>query len=348
MPESANPSSDSGVILPPGKLPMELLSRLLANHVDQDARLVVGPGVGEDAAIIDFGETCLVAKTDPVTFATDEIGMYAIHVNANDIATMGAVPRWFLATLLMPEGRTDSALVEATFESIHRSAREIGVVLCGGHTEITVGLDRPIVVGQMLGEVRREDIVRSSGLQAGDAILMTKGLGVEATAILAREKADDLRRRGIDDEALRRARNYLREPGISVLREARIACETTRVHAMHDPTEGGVATALRELAIASGVGLALERDALFASRDTREVCAALGLDPLGVISSGALLIGVSEDDAEDVRDAVREAGILCEIIGRTQDCGLGLKIREDGRWADLPTFDRDEIARVFE
>ena len=177
---------------------------------------------------------------------------------------------------------------------------------------------------------------------------MTKGLGVEATAILAREKADDLRRRGIDDEALRRARNYLRDPGISVLREARIACETTRVHAMHDPTEGGVATALRELAIASGVGLVLEGDALFASRDTLELCAALDLDPLGVISSGALLIGVRGEDAEDVRDAIREAGILCEIIGRTEDRGRGLKIRQDGTWTDLPTFDRDEIAGVFE
>ncbi len=348
MSDSAHPSSHSREILHPGKLPQDLLSRLLAKYVDRDARLVVGPGVGEDAAIIDFGETCLVAKTDPVTFATDEIGRYAIHVNANDIATMGAVPRWFLATLLMPEGRTDAELMEATFESIHRSAREIGVVLCGGHTEITVGLDRPIVVGQMLGEVRREDIVRSSGLQAGDAILMTKGLGVEATAILAREKADDLRRRGIDDEALRRARTYLRDPGISVLREARIACETTRVHAMHDPTEGGVATALRELAIASGVGLVLDGDALFASRDTLELCAALDLDPLGVISSGALLIGVRGEDAEDVRDAIREAGILCEIIGRTEDRGRGLKIRQDGTWTDLPTFDRDEIAGVFE
>jgi hydrogenase maturation factor len=336
------------VVLPPGKLPLDLLSRLLANHVDQDARLVVGPGVGEDAAIIDFGETCLVAKTDPVTFATDEIGLYAIHVNANDIATMGAVPRWFLATLLMPEGRTDPALVEATFESIHRSAREIGVSLCGGHTEITVGLDRPIVVGQMLGEVRREDIVRSSGLEAGDAILMTKGLGIEATAILAREKADELGRSGIDDEVLRRARDYLRDPGISVLKEARIACEKTRVHAMHDPTEGGVATALRELAIASGVGLAVEGDAMFASQDTRALCAALDLDPLGVISSGALLIGVSGEDAEDVRDAIQKAGILCEIIGRAEDLGQGYKIRGDSGWADLPTFDRDEIARVFE
>ena len=336
-------------IFPPGKLPLDVLSRLLRGFGDvQDERVLVGPRVGEDAAVIDFGETCLVAKTDPITFVTDEIGLYTIHVNANDIATMGAVPRWFLATLLLPEGSADAALVEGIFESIHRAAREIGVSICGGHTEITVGLDRPIVIGQMLGEVRREDLVQPSALRAGDAILMTKGLGVEATAMLAREKASELLGLGIGREVVDRARNYLRDPGISILKEARIACRTARVHAMHDPTEGGVATALRELALAAGVGLALDAEAIRASDETRQLCAAFGLDLLGVISSGALLIGVACEDAERVRGAIRDAGIACETIGRAEDRSFGLRLRRGGNWTDLPEFDRDEIARIFE
>lgn len=333
--------------LPPGKLPLEMLSGLLRDCGTEDERILVGPQVGEDAAVIDFGETCLVVKTDPITFATDEIGHYAVHVNANDIATMGAVPRWFLATLLLPEGGTSEALVRSIFDSLRRAAGEIGVSLCGGHTEITAGLDRPIVAGQMLGEVSRERLVRSSGLQAGDRILLTKGLGIEATAILAREKEAELRDRGFDPVLLSAAREYLHAPGISILEEARIACETAPVHAMHDPTEGGVATALRELAAASDCGLSVEAGALFASEETRLLCDAFNLDPLGVISSGALLIGLAPEDAGRVRDAIRTAGIPCEIVARAEPPEFGLQLHEDNTVCDLPEFDRDEIGKIF-
>lgn len=333
--------------LPPGKLPLDLLDRLLKGYTAADGRILVGPRVGEDATVIRFGGACLVAKTDPITFATDEIGHYAIHVNANDIAAMGATPRWFLATLLLPEKRTDGALVECIFASLHRAAGEIGVSICGGHTEITGGLDRPIVVGQMLGEVKEEDLVRSENLRAGDALLLTKGLGIEATAILAREKEAVLLHRGFAPETLDRAKDYLHDPGISILKEARIACNTARVHAMHDPTEGGVATALRELALAAGLGLAVESDRLFASPETRELCAAFELDLLGVISSGALLIGVAPEDAGPVQNAIRSAGIPCETIGHATPPDAGIKLKRDGVWTDLPAFGRDEIGRIF-
>ena len=332
---------------PPGKLPLDVLSGLLGRFTDEDDRILIGPRVGEDATIIDFGDTCLVAKTDPITFATDDIGHYAVHVNANDIATMGAVPKWFLASLLLPEASTDERLVETIFESTHRAAKEAGVAFCGGHTEITVGLDRPILVGQMLGEVKREDIVRSSGLEVGDAVLLTKGLGVEATSIIAREKGDELTSQGIDSDRLDAARDYLYDPGISVLTEARIACSTTRVHAMHDPTEGGVATALRELALAADVGLMVDGDSLFLSDLTKALCVAFGLDPLGVISSGALLIGVAGEDSERVRDAIRSEDIACEVIAKAEAPGYGVKMRESGRLVDLPSFDRDEIGKLF-
>ena len=333
--------------LPTGKLPPNLLARLLSAYTQAGDRVIVGPRVGEDAAVIAFGETCLVAKTDPITFATDEIGRYAVTINANDIAAMGAVPKWFLASVLLPEGRADEATVEDIFRSIHEAASALGIAVCGGHTEVTHGLDRPIVVGQMLGEVRREDLVLSSGLRPGDAILLTKGMGIEATAILAREKGEALGGR-FEDEVLRRCRDYLRDPGISVLREARIACETARIHAMHDPTEGGVATGLHELAATSDTGVEVFAERLFMSDDSRALCEAFGLDPLGVISSGGLLIGAAEADGERVAEAVRGAGIRCERVATVREKAFGVKIRREGRLEALPVFVRDEITKVFE
>lgn len=334
--------------LPTGKLPLGLLDDLLSRFATtDDPRVLVGPRLGEDAAVIDYGDRLLVAKADPITFATDEIGYYAVHVNANDIATMGAAPRWYLPTLLFPEG-TDVDAITDTFASIHRAASDVGVAVCGGHTEITAAVDRPVVAGQMLGEVERGRLVTSDGLQVGDRILLTKGMAVEGTAILARELADELDGYGVPDDVVTRAAGFLRDPGISVLPEAKIACDVCRPHAMHDPTEGGVATALRELAAASKVGIAVYEDALYAADETMALCRALSIDPLGLISSGALLIGLAGDDVDAVRTALHRAGIPSEIIARVEPASFGLRIGRGTEWAELPAFARDEIARIFD
>lgn len=334
------PSQD----LPPGKLPLDLLDDLLGRIAYDDPRVVVGPTVGEDAAVIDFGDTCLVAKTDPITFATDEIGYYAIHVSANDIATMGATPRWFLPTVLLPERGSDEKIVRDVFASIADAASDAGIAICGGHTEVTVGLDRPIVVGQMLGEVARDDLIRSDGLVEGDHIILTKGLAIEGTAILAREKSDALADRGVDSRLVAHAARFLHDPGISVLPEARIACDVVRPHAMHDPTEGGVATALRELAAASSVGLSVDTESLFLLEESRVICDALDVDPLGLISSGALLIGVAVQEAAPLLDALRDAAIRSEVIATVTAAEAGLRCASG---EDFPSFQRDEIARIF-
>ena len=334
--------------LPLGKLAPEILAGLLENHTFSlpDDRVVVYPGVGEDAAVIDMGERWLVAKTDPITFATDEIGWYAVQVNANDIAAAGGVPRWFLSTLLLPAGKTDEGLIERIMGQIASACRALSVVPCGGHTEITYGLDRPIVVGVMLGEIAPGSLVRSSGVQVGDTILLTKGVAVEGTAIMAREKAQDLALR-FTPAFLERCKGFLREPGISVVRDARIAVETARVHAMHDPTEGGVATGLWELAMASGVGLEVHYEAIRVFDETRQLCGALGLDPLGVIASGALLIAVAEADARPVCAALGDVGIEASAIARAVPADRGLQLHASDGIRPLPRFDQDEIARLF-
>jgi hydrogenase maturation factor len=340
---------------PLGKLPADVLARLLENIQPADPRVIVGPGIGLDAAVIDMGDRLLVAKSDPITFATDSIGWYAVQVNANDIATTGATPRWFLATLLLPESRADTAMAESIFSQIHGACAAIGVSLVGGHTEITYGLDRPIVAGAMLGEVARDRLVRPSGAQPGDALLLTKGIAVEGTAIIARER--DLRGLGPTgswhdleglDEFLERCRQFLIEPGISVVRDAAVAVSAGRVHAMHDPTEGGLATGLREMAQASGVGMIIEAGAVPIYAETRLLCRVLELDPWGLIASGALLLAVEAHDAESIVRALEAQGIRTALIGRVTDQINQILVRDEFGIRELTHFERDEIARLFE
>jgi hydrogenase maturation factor len=334
--------------LPLGKLSPELLADLLDQHTFSlpGDRVLVYPGVGEDAAVIDMGERWLVAKTDPITFAADEIGWYAVHVNANDIAAAGGVPRWFLSTLLLPEKGTDAALVKRIMGQIASACRSLGVVPCGGHTEVTYDLKRPIVIGVMLGEMAPGSLVRSGGVQVGDTILLTKGVAVEGTAIIAREREDDLASR-FTREFLDRCKAFLRVPGISVVREAQLAVGAAPVHAMHDPTEGGVATGLWELALASGVGLEVGAADIPVFEETRQLCQVYGLDPLGVIASGALLIAVPEASVTPICDALAAAGIAVAPIARAVPVARGLVMNTPRGALPLPRYDQDEIARLF-
>ena len=331
---------------PLGKLPPDYLDRLFSRYVPADERVILGPGIGHDAAVISFGDRYLVAKTDPITFAAEEIGWYAVHVNANDVACTGAVPRWFLATLLLPQTGTDEALVDDIFQQIARTCDQLGIALVGGHTEITHGLDRPILAGFMLGEVSPEELVRPDGARPGDALLITKGIAVEGTAIIAREKGDHLE--GVDHRLVERGRQFLYEPGISVVRDALLATSAGDVHAMHDPTEGGLATGLWELAEAAGVGLIVEEESIPILAETAAVCEALGLDPLGLIASGALLLAVARGQADDITRALQAEGIAAATIGRIVTPEKGVVLSSGGGTQPLPRFDQDEITRLYQ
>jgi hydrogenase maturation factor len=335
-------------LLPIGKLPGDLLQAVLDKHASHDPRVIVGPRVGEDAAVIDLGDRYLVATADPITFATDDLGWYALHVNANDIVVRGATPRWFLATLLLPQGRTDDEGVRALFGQLAEACEALEVALVGGHTEITHGIDRPIVAGTMLGEVAKDQLVTTAGARVGDAIVLTKGVPLEGAAIIAREKEAELRTRGVPIATIRRARNFLRSPGISVRPEAELACELASVHAMHDPTEGGLATALHELAAAAGVGLRIDRDRIMVLPEGRALCEAFGLDPLGTIASGALLMTLAPAEAGVVIHALAREAIDCHFIGQIVPPEQGVTLVDGTRQWPLPVFARDEIAKLFE
>jgi hydrogenase maturation factor len=333
--------------LPVGKLPAGTLQAILERHAVKDPRVVVGPRVGEDAAVIDMGDRYLIATSDPITFATGDVGWYALQVNANDVAVRGARPRWFLATILLPEGRTSDAQVSALFAELHEACADIEVALVGGHTEITYGLDRPIVAGTMLGEVAKDRLVTTGGAQVGDAIVLTKGVPLEGAAIIAREKEAALRERGVPASVIRKAKGFLRAPGLSVLPEAEIACELATVHAMHDPTEGGIATALHELADAAGVGLRIDRERVMLLPEGRILCEAFGLDPLGTIASGALLMTLAPAEAGVVIHALARESIDCHFIGQVVPPEQGRLLLDGAHQAPLPIFPQDEITRIF-
>ncbi len=303
---------------------------------------MVPPRLGEDAAVIELPDRYLVVATDPITFVSADLGHYAVTINANDVAVMGATPRFFSCVLLLPE-QTTEAQVEAIFASLSLACAAAQVAWIGGHTEVTPAVFHPVAVGQMIGEVEREALVRKDALRPGDTLLLTKALAVEAVSIIARERADEVRTaHGAAFQA--RAAGFLHQPGISVVDEAAAACGVAGpggVHAMHDPTEGGLAGALCELAAATGLGLEIDREAVPVSPEAAALCAQYGLDVLGVIASGSLLLAVAPERAEAVCAALVGAG--CVAIGRVVEAP-GCRFI-DG--ASLPTFEVDEITKLF-
>lgn len=333
--------------IPVGKLPREHLERLLAAYHFPSANLTVGPAIGEDAAAIDIGDRYLLVKTDPITFVTEDIGRYAIQINANDIACMGGKPLWFLSTILLPDTGTTPPLVDSIFRQISEACSEIGVALCGGHTEITEGIRRPLVIGVMLGEADKNSLIRTSGAQEGDDIILTKSIAIEGTSIIAREKRlEMLEFFGADFTT--RCRRMTREPGLSVLKEAAIATECAVIHAMHDPTEGGLSTGLVELAIAADVGIIVYEEKIPVLAECREICDRYSLNPLGLIASGSLLITLEPDDSEKLLCALLSAGIPASRIGRVLPKEEGINIMRMGRTEELPRFTRDELTRIHE
>ena len=330
-----------------GKLSPVLLEKLLAKIKIEDERVLLGPRVGEDAAAIRFSSKTLVVKTDPVTFATDLIGWYVVNVNANDIATMGAVPRWFLSTVLLPESFNQQE-VEAIFNQIIAACASLGITPVGGHTETVFDLNRPIVVGCMLGETERRPVISTSGAMVGDDIVLTKGIAIEGTAVLAREAKQSLFSAGISGKVVARAADYLFSPGISVLREAQIACSAVNIHSMHDPTEGGLATGLSEIAVAARVGILVEEAKIPLLPECRTICEGISVDPLGLLASGALLIILPASDTSRLLEELLEAGIKATVIGEVLEAKDGVKLKTATGTKDLPAFERDELAKFID
>lgn len=334
-----------GVSLAAGKLPNSFLDELLSDYRFDDPSVIVGPSVGEDTAAVDIdGEAVLVLKSDPITFATESIGRYAVLINANDLATAGADARWMLATLLLPCGFS-RAQVRQIFADLNAACTAWDITMCGGHTEITDAVSRPVVVGMMAGTIARGDLIRKNRMAPGDRVLVTKGVAVEGTAIIAAEFGALLLEKGMTTAEVETCRRF--ESMISILPEARIAWKVGGVSALHDVTEGGIATALTELSQAGGRGLRIRCDAVPVYPQTRRMGDLLGIDPMGLIGSGSLLICCRADRADRLVSELEKNGIAVADIGVATQDEPGIDATENGSPVIWPGFEVDEITRLF-
>ena len=333
-----------------GKIKHDFLSELLKDFTGNlnDDRVVIGSNIGEDAAVIDMGDKYLVAKTDPITFATEEIGYYAVNINVNDVVCTGAMPKWFQSTILLPEKSTGETLIRSIFKNIHETCKSMDISVIGGHTEVTAGLNRPIVVGSLLGEVEKNKLVSTSGARPGDALVLTKGVFIEGTSIIGREKGNKLIEKGYDKAFVEKCKSYLYDPGISVYKEALLANERFTINAMHDPTEGGLVTGIAEMAIASETGITLFEEEVTVLPEPLELSKVFHLNPLNTLSSGSLLIAVNKDSSEDLIELLKSNGIRAVEIGQFEPKNKGLLVKnKNGQVKKLEYSEIDEITKIF-
>lgn len=322
-----------------GKLPAALLADLLATLPVPPADVLLGPRIGEDACAIEVPGGVLVAATDPITFTAREIGRFSVIVNANDVAVMGVRPRWYLAVILLPSGSTE-AMVRDVFANMRDGLAHVGASLVGGHTEVTPAVTQPLVVGQFLGIAEDGKFVTTGGMRPRDVLLQVGLAPIEGAAVLGREAADRLT--GLDPGVLDEALGALDHPGISVVEPALLAAELG-ASAMHDPTEGGLAAGLHEMAEASGVRVRVDLSSVLWFAPGRAICDALAADPLATLASGALLAAFPPDRAGPALRALARHGYAASDIGRAVE-GSGV-CDADGRPLAWP--ERDEVARLL-
>jgi hydrogenase expression/formation protein HypE len=295
--------------------------------------------MGEDACAIDVPGGVLVAATDPITFTGRDIGRFAVTVNANDVAVTGTRPRWFLATVLLPPGTTADA-VEALFAGMRTALGASGIALVGGHTEVTRSVNLPIVVGQMLGLAEDRHFIRTGGVLPGHLVLQVGRAPVEGAAVLARESGARLS--DVNPGLLRAAAHALDDPGISVVNAALLAARLGAT-AMHDPTEGGLAAGLHEMAAASEIRLRVNRAEVLWWEPAVAVCQAVGADPWATLASGTLLAAFEPSRANGAVEEFGLEGHDAAVIA-VAEAGDGVVDADDDA---LPWPERDELARVL-
>jgi len=326
---------EAGGDLQLGKISIDLLNKTVLRMTGARSRaLLTGPRAGVDFAAIRVPSGYMIVSSDPVTGVAAGIGSYAVNVSANDVATSGNRPQFIGSVVLLAEGSKEKDL-KVIAADMDRAAKRLGITIVGGHTEVTPGLKRPIVAVTAFSFVK--GFVSSEMAREGDSILMTKTAGLEGTAVLASELGH--RGRRLPKALLARAKKL--EGRISIVPEATRAFKTAQAHAMHDCTEGGVLGAAYEMSLASGLGFELWEKDVPVAPETKEMCAALSLDPLKLIGSGSLLVAVPQKKKEAVVRAIRRVTRVAEV-GKFTKTGRHLK-RKDGRKQALKSAPVDEL-----
>ncbi len=295
------------------------------------------PGLGLDFAAIKLNHGFLIVSSDPVSGVQRNIGWYAVNVSANDVATSGNRPSFMESVILLPEA-TSVGMVRRIALQMHRAAKALGLTIVGGHSELTPGLKKPIVVTTAFAVATR--YVSAADAEEGDTIMMTKTAGIEGTAILA---SSGRVRSLVGLPEAKKATSLLRK--LSIVHEAEMAFRSGYVHAMHDCTEGGVLGAAYEMASASKLGFEVYEQYVPVAQETRRICSALNLDPLRLIGSGALLLAVEKGKEEAVKRVLRSIRTPVTTIGRFVKKG-GLLVRKDGSKEEIEAGIVDELWKL--
>lgn len=298
--------------LQPGKIPVDILKDVVFKNLGAPRNeVILGPAAGIDGAVIDMGSKDAIVSMDPITGAVERIGMEAININANDIATFGVEPAFFFSCIMLPVG-ADSKIIDTISTQMHNAAKDLGIAIVGGHCEITPTITNPIVVGCIMGITEKGKYVTAAGAKAGDKIILTKTAGIEGTAILATDREEQLCK-VFNQTLIDGAKQFYNH--ISVVKDALTAYRTGGVHAMHDPTEGGILNGIHELADAAELGVRVLQEKITIEPETAKLCRYYEIDPLQLISSGALLISADPDMAQKIINNLTAEHIYADVIG---------------------------------
>jgi hydrogenase maturation factor len=298
--------------LPPGKIPIEILKEVVFKNLGAErGEVIIGPAAGIDGAVLDVGNKNAIVSMDPITGAVERIGWEAININANDVATFGVEPAFFFSCLLLPEN-ADSKIIETISTQMNNAAKVLNIAIVGGHCEATPGLTNPIVVGCAMGLTEKGKFITAAGAEAGDRLILTKSAGIEGIAILATDREEQLKK-VFSPAILESAKRFSNQ--ISVVKDALTAYKTGGVHAMHDPTEGGVLNGIHEMADAASLGARVFVDKIMVEPETAKICRYFEIDPLQLISSGALLIAAGKEAANEIVDSLSQEHIYADVIG---------------------------------
>lgn len=325
-----------------GKVPESVLKRAVLNQLrTKRQEVLLGAAVGEDCAALKLeGDEVFVLSTDPITGAVEDIGSLAVHVTLNDLASSGAIPVGILLTALLPEGIEEQD-IRAIMAQVEETCAPFQVQVLGGHTEITRAVTQPVLSVTGVGKVKDGCLITTGGARPGQDIVMSKWIGVEGTAIIAREKERELLE-VFSREFVRTAQAFGQH--LSVLGEAAIAVKSG-VSAMHDITEGGIYGALWELAQASGVGLNIEFARIPVRQETIEICEYFDINPYCLISSGSLLM--VSDRGHDLAEALQNAGIPASVIGKTTGDNDKILVN-NGEISYLNPPKSDELYKIYQ
>jgi hydrogenase maturation factor len=332
--------------LPPGKIPIDILKEVVYKNLGAKRReIVLGPVAGIDCAVIDIGEKSLIVSMDPITGAIERIGWLAVNVNANDVATFGCEPAFMLSCILLPE-KSDKSIVETITTQMSRAAKDLRIAIVGGHCETTPGLKNPIAVGCMIGVTEKGNYVTAGGARPKDKLILTKSAGIEGTSILASDREQQLKNT-LNPAMLRKAKEFYKQ--ISVVKDAVTAFKTGGAHAMHDPTEGGVAGAVHEMADASKLGVRIIQERIRIEPETVKICNFYEIDPLQLMASGSLLIAAKSESAEGIVNALKKKGITAGIIGEFLSAPeRRLVVQKDGKIEHLIRPVADHLWRALQ